>query len=307
MNDGLLLLGVAALATGLVGGFISGLFGVGGGIVIVPVLDTVLGSLGVDATVRMQVAVATSLATIVPTSIASARAHHRRGSVDLVLARRWAPALVVGAAAGSWLATGALAGALPALFGTVAAIMAVKMLLPMEDKVLAPDIPTGPLVQAVPLTIGAVSSMMGIGGGTLSVPALTLMSQPVHRAVGTANLFGLAIALPGTVGIPACATRCAGPAGHARSGQSSRAAAHRTGGGARGTMGSASRTPTRPAAACCRVRCLSSPRRGEDDLPQPLLRRPPHPFSLPRATSCIDVASPRVTRPRCGGRSSTDG
>ena len=200
MNDGLLLLGVAALATGLVGGFISGLFGVGGGIVIVPVLDTVLGSLGVDATVRMQVAVATSLATIVPTSIASARAHHRRGSVDLVLARRWAPALMVGAAAGSWLATGALADALPALFGTVAAIMAVKMLLPMEDKVLAPDIPTGPLVQAVPLTIGAVSSMMGIGGGTLSVPALTLMSQPVHRAVGTANLFGLAIALPGTLG-----------------------------------------------------------------------------------------------------------
>jgi uncharacterized membrane protein YfcA len=65
----------------------------------------------------MQVAVATSLATIVPTSIASARAHHRRGAVDLVLARRWAPALVVGAAAGSWLATGALAAALPALFG----------------------------------------------------------------------------------------------------------------------------------------------------------------------------------------------
>jgi len=195
-----LLLGAAAFATGLVGGFISGLFGVGGGIVIVPVLDTALGSLGVDSTVRMQVAVATSLATIVPTSIASARAHHRRGAVDLELARRWAPALIVGAAAGSWLASGALAGVLPALFGTVAAIMAVKMLLPMETRVLAPAVPTGPLVQAIPLTIGTVSSMMGIGGGTLSVPALTLMNQPVHRAVGTANLFGLAIALPGTMG-----------------------------------------------------------------------------------------------------------
>jgi uncharacterized membrane protein YfcA len=199
MDDGLLL-GVAALATGLVGGFISGLFGVGGGIVIVPVLDAALGSLGVDATVRMQMAVATSLATIVPTSIASARAHHRRGAVDLGLARRWALALMAGAAAGSWLATGALAGLLPALFGTVAAIMAVKMLLPMENKVLAREVPSGPLMQAVPLTIGAVSSMMGIGGGTLSVPTLTLMNQPVHRAVGTANLFGLAIALPGTVG-----------------------------------------------------------------------------------------------------------
>jgi uncharacterized membrane protein YfcA len=78
--------------------------------------------------------------------------------------------------------------------------MAVKMLLPMEDKVLAPDIPTGPLVQAVPLTIGAVSSMMGIGGGTLSVPALTLMSQPVHRAVGTAKPVRSRNRAAGTVG-----------------------------------------------------------------------------------------------------------
>jgi uncharacterized membrane protein YfcA len=195
-----LLLGAAALATGLVGGFISGLFGVGGGIVIVPVLDTALGSMGVDGTVRMQVAVATSLATIVPTSIASARAHHRRGAVDLTLARRWAPALMAGALAGSWLASGALANALPALFGAVAALMAFKMLLPIDDMVLAPAVPPGLPIQALPITIGAVSSMMGIGGGTLSVPALTLMGQPVHRAVGTANLFGLAIAVPGTAG-----------------------------------------------------------------------------------------------------------
>src|SRR4026209_1136194 len=124
------LLGAAALAGGVVGGFTFGLCGVGGGIVIVPVLDTALGSLGVDSTVRMQVAVATSLATIVPTCIASARAHHRRGAVDLELARHWAPALIVGAAAGSWLASGALAGVLPALFGTVAAIMAGKKVRP---------------------------------------------------------------------------------------------------------------------------------------------------------------------------------
>ena len=86
------LLGAAALGTGLTGGLISGLFGVGGGIVIVPVLDVALGVLRVDPAVRMQIAVATSLATIVATSIASARAHHRRGAVDLALARRWAPA-----------------------------------------------------------------------------------------------------------------------------------------------------------------------------------------------------------------------
>ena len=209
----LAVLGVAALATGLIGGFVSGLFGVGGGIVIVPVLDSVLGTLGVDAAVRMQVAVATSLATIVPTSIASARAHHRRGAVDLALARRWALALMAGALLGSWLATGVLAGVLPGVFGVVAALMALKMLLPMENVVLAPDVPTGPLIQAIPLTIGAVSSMMGIGGGTLSVPALTLMNQPVHRAVGTANLFGLAIALPGTVGYLLASPTAAVPPG----------------------------------------------------------------------------------------------
>jgi uncharacterized protein len=195
-----LLLGVAALATGLTGGLISGLFGVGGGIVIVPVLDVALGVLRVDPALRMQIAVATSLATIVPTSIASARAHHRRGAVDLALARRWAPALILGAAAGSWLASGALKPLLPTIFGTVAALTGIKMLLPLEDKVLSRSIPTSPWLQALPLTIGAISSMMGIGGGTLAVPAQTLMNQPVHRAVGTANLFGLAIALPGTLG-----------------------------------------------------------------------------------------------------------
>jgi len=198
--DERLLLGAAALGTGLVGGFISGLFGVGGGIVIVPVLELALATLGVDATVRMQVAVATSLATIVPTSIASARAHHQRGAVDLALARRWAWALAIGAAIGSWLAAGALARVLPAIFGTVAIVVALKMLLPLDGKVLAPSVPRGPLVQALPFTIGAVSSMIGIGGGSMSVPALTLMNQPVHRAVGTSNLLGLAIALPGTVG-----------------------------------------------------------------------------------------------------------
>jgi uncharacterized protein len=193
-------LGAAAIATGLTGGLISGLFGVGGGIVIVPVLDVALGMLRVDPAVRMQIAVATSLATIVPTSIASARAHHRRGAVDFALARRWGPALVLGAATGSWLATGALASLLPTIFGTVAAIIGIKMLLPLEDKVLSSTVPQNPWMQAVPLAIGTVSSMMGIGGGTLAVPVQTLMSQPVHRAVGTANLFGLAIALPGTIG-----------------------------------------------------------------------------------------------------------
>ena len=85
-----LMLGAAMLATGCVAGVLAGLFGIGGGIVIVPVLEYVLGVIGVDAAIRMQIAVATSLATIVPTSISSARAHHRRGAVDVAIVRRWA-------------------------------------------------------------------------------------------------------------------------------------------------------------------------------------------------------------------------
>jgi uncharacterized membrane protein YfcA len=194
------LLAVAALATGLVGGTISGLLGVGGGIVIVPVLEAALGYLGVDSAVRMPIAVATSLATIVPTSIASSRAHHRRGAVDLGVAARWAPAIGLGAVVGSVVGSTANARVLTGVFGSVAALMAIKMLLPLDGKVLAAAVPRGARGQLVPLVIGVVSSMMGIGGGTLSVPALTLMNQPVHRAVGTANLLGLAIAIPGTIG-----------------------------------------------------------------------------------------------------------
>lgn len=194
------LLALAATATGLAGGTISGLLGVGGGIVIVPVLEAVLGYLGVDPLVRMPIAVATSLATIIPTSIASARAHHRRGAVDFNVARLWAPAVAIGALLGSFMAGQARATLLTGIFGVVAALMALKMLLPLDGKVLAPDVPRSLPGRLLPAAIGLVSSMMGIGGGTLSVPALTLLNQPVHRAVGTANLLGLAIAVPGTIG-----------------------------------------------------------------------------------------------------------
>ena len=89
------------LATGLVGGVMAGLMGIGGGIVIVPVLEFALGLLGVDPAIRMHVAVGTSLATIIPTSISSARAHHKRGAVDFSLAKIWGPAIFVGAAGGA--------------------------------------------------------------------------------------------------------------------------------------------------------------------------------------------------------------
>jgi uncharacterized membrane protein YfcA len=190
----------AMLVTGAIAGVLAGLLGIGGGIVIVPVLDTVLVYFGTDPAIRMQVAVATSLATIIPTSISSSRAHHRRGSVDTELVRRWAVFVLAGSLAGAFIAAGVHSRTLSLVFAVMALLIATKMILPLDGRTLAQSVPRGPFMPIVPALIGGLSSMMGIGGGTLSVAILTLLNEPIHRAVGTAALFGLAISLPGTIG-----------------------------------------------------------------------------------------------------------
>lgn len=195
-----LLLGVAMLATGTVAGILAGLFGIGGGIVIVPVLETTLGLLGVDPAIRMHVAVGTSLATIIPTSISSARAHYKRQSVDIEIVKRWAIFVLLGALLGAWIASLVHSRILALVFATLAFLVALKMLLLPSSRNLTDKVPTGPLVTTIPTAIGCFSSMMGIGGGTFSVMTLTLFNEPIHRAVGTAALFGLVISLPGMLG-----------------------------------------------------------------------------------------------------------
>ena len=188
------------LATGLVAGVLAGLFGIGGGIVIVPVLETALGFAGVDPAIRMHVAVGTSLATIIPTSISSARAHHQRKAVDVEIVKRWAIFVLTGALLGAWVASMVHSRVLASIFASLAFLVAIKMLFFPESRNLTDDVPRGPLVSLIPTAIGGFSSMMGIGGGTFSVMTLTLFNVPIHRAVGTAALFGLVISLPGTLG-----------------------------------------------------------------------------------------------------------
>jgi len=183
---------------GGVAGVLAGLLGVGGGIILVPLFFYVFSYLGYDNAQLMQICLATSLATIIPTSIASARAHHRRQSVDIALVRRWAVFVLAGSIAGALFASRIHSDSLALLFASVAMLIAVKLMLPLDGHTLAAEVPRNPVIALVPATIGAVSSMMGIGGGTLSVATLTLFNQPIHRAVGTAALFGLAISLPGT-------------------------------------------------------------------------------------------------------------
>lgn len=189
----------AMLLTGVIGGILAGLLGVGGGIVIVPMLDIALSRAGVDPSLTLHIAVATSLATIVPTSLSSVRAHHSRGAVDFALARSWGVYILLGSVAGTLLASRVDSTVLSLLFAAVALLVALKMALPLTNLRLSDGPPAGLLGKLPAVAIGALSSMIGIGGGTLSVPTLTMMSTPMHRAVGTSALFGLLISLPGAL------------------------------------------------------------------------------------------------------------
>lgn len=196
----LLTLAAGLLATGAIAGVLAGLLGVGGGIVIVPVLFWLFDLLNIPQSVAMHLAVGTSLCTIVPTSISSARSHHRRGAIDIDLLKSWAPLIFLGALIGGVLSKVLASGALTLIFGVIALVVSLNMAWP-KTAVLAEKLPKGPVGRgAIPGFIGLFSSLMGIGGGTLSVPVLSAFSFPVHRAVGTASAFGLIIAAPAVCG-----------------------------------------------------------------------------------------------------------
>ena len=200
-HSGLWLLGLATalLATGLVAGVLAGLLGVGGGIVIVPVLYHLFTLLGVDESVRMHVTVGTSLATIIPTSILSSRAHRKRGSLDMALIKRLMPSVIVGVIVGS-VASRFLSGAsLTAVFACMALLVALNMAFKRDGFALRDGLP-GPVGTALMGSgIGGVSTLMGIGGGTLSVPILNALRVPMHTAVGTGAMLGMVISVPGAL------------------------------------------------------------------------------------------------------------
>lgn len=193
------LLAVALLATGVIAGVTAGLLGVGGGIVIVPVLYYIFPLVGIQESVLMHLAVGTSLATIIATGASSARAHYKRGSIDMELLKRWLLPIAIGVIGGSALAGNLSGGMLTLIFGVVALLVAANMVLRKEGSGIADKLPGSPLREALGFVIGGVSVMMGIGGGTLGVPILTLFSFPIRKAVGTAAAIGLIIAIPGTL------------------------------------------------------------------------------------------------------------
>ncbi len=203
-------LAAGLLIAGVVGGLVAGMLGVGGGIVIVPILYHVLAGLGVEESARMHLAVGTSLATIIPTSLSSVGAHNKRHAVDWHLLREWWLPMLLGVIAGTAIAGIVSGRALTLVFAFVALPVALHFAFWGETRRLSDHLPTGAGRLALPFGIGGVSTMMGIGGGTVGVPAMTLCGVPIHRAVGTASAFGAIISVPGTIGAMAAGMHASG-------------------------------------------------------------------------------------------------
>lgn len=195
----LLGLALALLSTGVVAGILAGLLGVGGGIVIVPVLYHLFTLLGVDESVRMHVTVGTSLATIIPTSIMSSRAHRKRGSLDVSLLKKLMPSVVVGVLLGSVLSGYVSGRVLTFIFATMALLVALNMAFKRDGFALGNGLPGRLGVSLIGGAIGGISTLMGIGGGTLSVPILNAYQTPMLKAVGTGATLGMVISLPGAL------------------------------------------------------------------------------------------------------------
>ncbi|TFF25314.1 sulfite exporter TauE/SafE family protein [Jiella endophytica] len=188
---------VTLLAAAAAAGFLAGLFGIGGGAIFVPVLYQTFESLGVSHLVSMHLAVGSSIAIIVPTSLRSLHSHLKRDVVDTALLRQWIIAVPLGAVAGAFLASIASSAELRAIFAVLAFTLGLKMLIGRLSIQLGEDLPGGIGRSLAGFVIGVLSALMGIGGGVLNNTFMTLYGRPIHQAVATSAGVGALIAVPG--------------------------------------------------------------------------------------------------------------
>jgi uncharacterized membrane protein YfcA len=188
---------VAGVATGL----LAGLFGIGGGAIIVPVLYEIFRILGVPEEVRMQLCVGTSMAIIIPTTIRSYIAHRAKGAVLNDVVRVWWVPAVAGVAAGSVIAYFAPSAVFKVVFTVTMTVIALKLLFAKDNWVIAVDFPGRPAMIGFGFLIGIVSSLMGVSGGSVSNMIQTLYGKPLHNAVATSSGLGVPITIAGTVGL----------------------------------------------------------------------------------------------------------
>ncbi len=202
MGDIGLLIQMSALllVIGAFAGVLAGLLGVGGGIVLVPAFFYAFQTLGYDGPQLMQMCLATSLATIIVTSLRSVMSHNKKGAVDWDILRGWAPGIAIGAVLGVLVAAALRSTTLQGIFGVLAMIIGLYMLLGRADWRLRDTMPGRAGTAALSPLMGFGSVLMGIGGGSFGVPLMSLMNVPIHRAVATAAGFGVVIAVPSVIG-----------------------------------------------------------------------------------------------------------
>lgn len=193
-------LAVLVAGAGAVAGFLAGVFGIGGGAILVPVFYQAFGLAGVDEAVRMHLSVGTSLAIIVPTSLRSFAAHRSRGAVDMELLKSWALPVPLGVVLAT-LVIASLSGAgLRVVFAAIAVIVALRLLFNRDSWKIGDDVPGNPIRFVVGGIIGFLSTLMGIGGGVLNNTFMTLFGRPIHQAVATSSGTGVLISIPGMIG-----------------------------------------------------------------------------------------------------------
>jgi uncharacterized membrane protein YfcA len=191
----------ALLAAGLFAGFCAGMFGIGGGFVVVPALLLILPLLGGAKSEYAHVAVGTSAATIIVASLRSVTAHAKRGAVDFEILKQWAPWLIVGDALGVVLAGHVDGRGLLLIFAIGVLAMSVNFLVPrLSQMVISDQMPSGIGLVALAGGLGTFSSLLGIGGGTIAITVMTWCSKTIHRAIATASGIGTLIAVPTAIG-----------------------------------------------------------------------------------------------------------
>lgn len=194
------MLAAVLLAGGLVTGVLSGLLGVGGGGILVPILYELFVIIDVEESLRMHLAVGTSLAIIIPTSLRAVQAHAKRGAVDFSIMRQIGPWVAVGVIAGVFVAAIAPGVALKAVFVASSALIALKLLAGGDRWILGSSLPEQPIPAFVGLFTGLISTLIGIGGGVYISGYMTMFGRTIHQAVGTASGFGPIIAIPAAIG-----------------------------------------------------------------------------------------------------------
>jgi uncharacterized membrane protein YfcA len=193
-------LALLLVAVGALSGFLAGVFGIGGGAILVPVFYECFRLAGVPLEVRMPLCIGTSLAIIIPTSIRSYRAHHARGAVDMAILRSWWLPVLIGVIAGSVTARYAPERLFKIVFVAVAYSAAARLLLARASWKFGDDFPVGALMKAYGFLVGLLSTLMGIGGGLFSNLLMTFYGRPIHQAVATSSALAVLISIPGALG-----------------------------------------------------------------------------------------------------------